>query len=42
VSSIIKTWIKTNVLAVERISDNRQAREVSVIVVGEWINHDEV
>jgi hypothetical protein len=42
VSSIIKTWIKTNVLAVERISDNRQAREVSVVVVGEWINHDEV
>jgi RecA-family ATPase len=42
VSSIIKTWIKTNVLAVERITDPRQAREVAVVVVGEWISHDEV
>jgi RecA-family ATPase len=42
VSAIIKTWIKTNVLAVERITDPRQAREVAVVVVGEWISHDEV
>lgn len=42
VSSIIKTWIKTNVLAVEKITDSRQAREVSVVVVGEWISSDEV
>ena len=42
VSSIIKTWLKTNVLAVEKITDSRQSREVSVIVVGEWINSDEV
>lgn len=42
VSSIVKMWIKTNVLAVERITDPRQAREVSVIVVGDWINGDEV
>lgn len=42
VSSIIKTWIKTNVLAVEKITDSRQSREVSVVVVGEWISSDEV
>jgi hypothetical protein len=42
VASIVKTWIKTNVLAVERITDPRQAREVAVVVVGEWISHDEV
>jgi RecA-family ATPase len=42
VAAIIKTWIKTNVLAVERITDPRQAREVAVVVVGEWISHDEV
>jgi RecA-family ATPase len=42
VAAIIKTWIKTNVLAVERITDPRQAREVVVVVVGEWISHDEV
>jgi hypothetical protein len=42
VASILKTWIKSNVLAVERITDPRQAREVAVVVVGEWINGDEV
>jgi hypothetical protein len=42
VASIIKTWIKSNVLAVERITDPRQARDVAVVVVGEWISHDEV
>jgi hypothetical protein len=42
VASILKTWIKTNVLAVERITDPRQAREVAVVVVGEWISNDEV
>lgn len=42
VSSIVKTWIKTNVLAVERVADPRQAREVAVVVVGEWISHDEI
>ena len=42
IASIMKTWIKTNVLAVERITDPRQAREVAVVVVGEWISNDEV
>ena len=42
VSSIVKMWIKTNVLAVERITDPKKARDVPVIVVGEWINGDEV
>jgi len=42
VASIVKTWIKTNVLAVDRITDPRQAREVAVIVQGDWISHDEV
>jgi len=35
IASILKTWIKTNVLAVERITDPRQAREVAVVVVEE-------
>jgi hypothetical protein len=42
IASIVKMWIKTNVLAVERITDPRQAREVAVVVVGEWISNDEV
>ncbi len=42
VNSIVKTWIKTNVLAVERVLDAKKGREVAIIVPGEWISHDEV
>jgi hypothetical protein len=42
VSSIVKTWLKTGVLAVERVTDARQGREVAVVVQGDWISHDEV
>jgi hypothetical protein len=42
VNTILKTWLKTNVLAVEKVQDIRQARDVSIIVPGEWISHDEV
>ena len=41
-TSILKTWIKTNVLAVEKVFDQKKGREVPVIVVGEWINSDEI
>jgi hypothetical protein len=42
VNTIIKTWIKTNVLAVERVVDSKKGREVAIIVPGDWISHDEV
>jgi hypothetical protein len=42
VSSIVKTWIKNGVLATEKIFDQSKGREVPVVVVGEWISHDEV
>jgi hypothetical protein len=42
VSSIVKTWLKTGVLAIERVTDPRQGREVAVVVQGDWISHDEV
>jgi hypothetical protein len=42
VNTIIKTWIKTNVLAVERVVDSKKGREVATIVPGDWISHDEV
>lgn len=42
VSSILKTWIRTNVLAVEKVLDQKKGRDVPVVVVGEWINGDEV
>jgi hypothetical protein len=42
VNTILKTWLKTNVLAVEKVQDIRQARDVSIVVPGEWISHDEV
>jgi len=42
VALIIKQWIKTDVLRVDKITDPRQGREISVVVVGTWINRDEV
>ena len=42
VSSIIKTWMKSNVLATEKMFDQKKGREVPIIVVGEWINGDEI
>lgn len=42
VSSIIKTWIKTNVLAVGRAVNSKTGREYPTIIPGEWISHDEV
>ena len=42
VSTIVRTWLKTNVLATEKIMDKKKGRETNVVVVGEWINSDEV
>jgi hypothetical protein len=42
ISSIIKTWIKTNVLATEKVFDAKKGRELPVVIVGEWINSDEI
>ena len=42
VGMIIKTWMRTNVLATERVFDAKKGREVPVVVVGEWINSDEI
>jgi hypothetical protein len=36
-SSIIKTWIKNDVLRVETISSTRDGRAVPCVLVGEWI-----
>jgi hypothetical protein len=42
VASIVRTWIKTNVLAVEKVFDAKKGRELPVVIVGEWINSDEI
>lgn len=42
VAHIMKTWISKDVLRIEQAMDERQGREVPVVVVGEWIRHDEV
>ena len=42
VSGIIRQWIKTDVLRVEKIQDGRRGREIGVVVVGQWINREEV
>jgi hypothetical protein len=42
VTSILRTWMRTNVLATEKVFDKKKGREVSVVIVGEWINGDEI
>jgi hypothetical protein len=42
ISTMVKTWIKSNVLATEKIFDQKRGREISVVIVGEWISSDEV
>lgn len=42
VSSILHTWIKSDVLRIEHEMDARTGREVPVVVVGKWISHDEI
>jgi hypothetical protein len=42
VTSILKTWMRTNVLSTEKVFDKKKGREVSVVIVGEWINGDEI
>ena len=42
VKSIVKQWIKTNVLKQAEMYDKRQGRDVQCVVVGEMIKWDEV
>jgi hypothetical protein len=42
VTGIIRQWLKTDVLRVEKMQDGRRGREIGVVVVGKWINRDEV
>ena len=42
VSMIVKTWMRTNVLATEKIMDKKKGREMPVVIVGEWISSDEI
>ncbi len=41
VSSILRQWIKTDVLRIESAPDPRSGRDVPVVVVGTWITGDE-
>jgi len=41
VQLIIKQWIKTDVLRVDKVEDPRQGREIQIMVVGTWINREE-
>ena len=41
VNAIVKKWIETDVLRIEREKDLRTGREVPVVVVGEWITGEE-
>jgi hypothetical protein len=41
VKAIIKTWVKTDVLRIEKWTCPRQGREVPCVFVGKWITGDE-
>lgn len=41
VNAIVKKWIDTDVLRIEREKDLRTGRDVPVVVVGEWITGEE-
>jgi hypothetical protein len=41
-ASIIKTWIKTDVLRVEQMPDKRNGREAPCVIVGEWIRSEDM
>jgi hypothetical protein len=41
-ATIIKQWIKNDVLRVEAVPDSRTGREVPCVVVGEWIKPEEI
>ena len=41
VNAVVKKWIQTDVLRIEREKDLRTGRDVPVVVVGEWITGDE-
>lgn len=41
VKVIIKTWIDTDVLRIERFPDAKQGRDVPCVVVGKWITGEE-
>lgn len=42
VSQIVNAWIKSGVLQIEHVFDQRQGRDMPVITVGEWVHHDEI
>jgi RecA-family ATPase len=42
VGAIVRTWLRSNVLTTEKVFDKKKGRETSVVVVGEWINGDEI
>ena len=41
INAIVKKWIETDVLRIEREKDQRTGREVPVVVVGTWITGEE-
>jgi RecA-family ATPase len=42
VGTIVRTWLRSNALTTEKVFDKKKGRETSVVVVGEWINGDEI
>jgi hypothetical protein len=41
VKAIVRTWVKTDVLRIDKVQDLRNGREVPAVFVGKWITGDE-
>jgi RecA-family ATPase len=41
VKAIVRTWVKTDVLRIDKVQDGRTGREVPAVFVGKWITGDE-
>ena len=41
IKSIIRTWINTDVLRIEKIEDNKKGREIPIVVVGQWVKYED-
>jgi RecA-family ATPase len=41
IKTIVKSWIKTDVLRIETTMDERRKREVPIVVVGKWVTREE-
>lgn len=41
IKSILRTWINTDVLRIEKIEDAKKGREIPIVIVGQWVKYED-